>query len=465
MANIRKIEGKTGISYKITVTNGRDCSGKQIRHYLTWTPEPKMTARQIEKELQRVAFEFERQIEQGFAVDNRQSCAEYARYVIDLKERAGAKHRTIVRYKELMRRIEPAIGHIKLVDLKPQHLNAFYKNLGECGIRVGADKATARIDIAALIKAQGMTRATLAALAGVAPMTVTTAAQGKQVSLASAQAIAGALQRDIEDLFTVTKNMEPLSNKTITEYHRLISTVLTQAEKEMLVQFNAAAKATPPKLERKEAETFQPEEVEQIRDCLEQEPLKWKVATHLLLITGARRGEVLGLKWDKVDWDNQQIKIDRALLYSADRGIYEDSTKTSTTRYIKLPLETMELLRQYQKWYIQQKLMNGDRWKGSGYLFVQEDGGPMNPDSLTDWLGKFAKRHRLPNVHPHKFRHTMASLLYFNGLDSISISKRLGHAKVSTTTDIYSHIIKQADERASECIADAVLRPKKQGTG
>lgn len=275
--------------------------------------------------------------------------------------------------------------------------------------------------------------------------------------LASVQAIAGALQWDIADLFTVTKNMEPLSNKTITEYDRLISTVLTQAEKEMLVQFNAAAKATPPKLERKEAETSQPEEVEQIRDCLEQEPLKWKVATHLLLITGARRGEVLGLKWDKVDWDNQQIKIDR--------GIYEDSMKTSTTRYIKLPIETMDLLRQYQKWYIQQKLMNDDRWKDSGYLFVQEDGGPMNPDSLTNWLSKFAKRHGLPNVHPHKFRHTMASLLYFNGLDSISISKRLGHAKVSTTTDIYSHIIEQADERASECIADAVLRPKKQETG
>lgn len=451
-----------GVSYKITVTRGRDCNGKQIRHYLTWTPESKMTARQIEKEVQRVAFEFERQIEQGFAVDNRQTFAEYGRYAIDLKERAGAKHRTVARYKELMRRIEPAIGHIKLVDLKPQHLNAFYKNLGESGIRIGADKATARIDLAALLKGQCMTRAALATLAGVAPMTVTTAAQRKQVSLASAQAIAGALQRDIEDLFTVTKNMEPLSNKTITEYHRLISTILAQAEKEMLVQFNAAAKATPPKLDRKEAETFQPEEVEQIRDCLEQEPLKWKVAAHLLLISGARRGEVLGLKWDKVDWENNQIKIDRSLLYASDRGIYEDSTKTRTIRFIKLPDETMQLLQQYQKWYIEQKLINGARWKDSGYLFVQEDGGPMNPDSLTNWLEKFAKRHGLPNVHPHKFRHTMASLLYFGGVDSIAISKRLGHAKVSTTTDIYSHIIKQADERSAECIADAVLRPRKQ---
>lgn len=70
MANIRKIEGKTGVSYKITVTSGRDSAGKQIRHYKTWTPDHPMTARQMEKEAQRVAFEFEREIELGFQADN-----------------------------------------------------------------------------------------------------------------------------------------------------------------------------------------------------------------------------------------------------------------------------------------------------------------------------------------------------------------------------------------------------------
>lgn len=89
MANIRKIEGKNGTSYKITVTRGRDSNGKQIRHYLTWTPEPKMTKRQIEKKLQKAAFEFEKNIDCGFAVDNRQTFSEYARYVIDLKEQAS----------------------------------------------------------------------------------------------------------------------------------------------------------------------------------------------------------------------------------------------------------------------------------------------------------------------------------------------------------------------------------------
>lgn len=133
-------------------------------------------------------------------------------------------------------------------------------------------------------------------MAKVSPTTITTAAQGKKISLERAQMISTALGRQTNEIFTIEKDTTPLSSKTITEYHRLISTVLAQAEKEMLVLFNAASKATPPKLERKEAETFQPEEVQKIRDCLEHEPIKWKTMTHLLLITGCRRGEVMGLK-------------------------------------------------------------------------------------------------------------------------------------------------------------------------
>ena len=125
MASIRKIEGKNGVSYKITVTKGRDLNGRQVRHYLTWTPEPKMTPRQIEKAVQKAAFTFEQEIEKGFAVDNRQTFSEYARYVIRLKEHSGKKRRTIESYTDLLRRIDPAIGHIRLTELRPQHLNSF----------------------------------------------------------------------------------------------------------------------------------------------------------------------------------------------------------------------------------------------------------------------------------------------------------------------------------------------------
>ena len=176
------------------------------------------------------------------------------------------------------------------------------------------------------------------------------------------------------------------------------------------------------------------------------------------MITGCPRGEIAGLKWNHIHWDENQIKIDCALLYSAERGIYEDTTKTSTTRYITLPLETMQLLKEYRAWYLELKLKNGDRWHNTPYVFVQDNGLPVHPDGITVWLRHFSKRHNLPHIHPHKFRHTMASLLYFGGLDSVTISKRLGHAKVPTTQDIYSHIIKQADTAASECIANTVLR-------
>ena len=459
MANIKRIDGKTGTSYKITVTQGRDLNGKQIRHYKTWAPARGMTDRQMEKEVQRVAFDFEREIELGFQADNRQTFAEYAEYVLELKERAGDKYRTLERYRELMQRINPAIGHIKLVDLRPQHLNAFYKNLGEAGVSNRGDRAQTRVDLPALMKKKGMSRAKVAELAGLAPATISAACKGEKITLATAEAIARALGEGVKALFAVEQGATKLSNKTILEHHRLIHTILAQAEREMLVPYNAAAKATPPKSAQKEVNYFQAEDIVRIREALEQEPIKWRVATHLLLITGCRRGEVMGLKWSRVDFGNSQIRIDTTLLYSSKRGIYEDSTKTGTVRFIKLPAETMDLLRQYRRWYLEQRLINGDRWHDTDFLFVKDNGEPMIPDGITAWLRKFSKRHDLPHINPHAFRHTMASILINSGKDVVAVSKRLGHAKVSTTTDIYSHIIREADEQASECLADVMLRP------
>ena len=92
-----------------------------------------------------------------------------------------------------------------------------------------------------------------------------------------------------------------------------------------------------------------------------------------------------------------------------------------------------------------------------------EDGQPMHPDSPTDWLAKFSKRHNLPPIHPHKFRHTQASLLISEGVDILTVSKRLGHAKVSTTLDIYSHVLAKSDEKASDTLDDLIYNNKKNG--
>ena len=468
MANITKIVGKKGISFKITVTKGRDVNGKQIRYFMTWTPDHPMTERQMEKAAQKAAFEFEASIEKGFQLNHRQTFADYAAYVLDLKKQGGAKTRTLDRYEELLQRINPAIGHIKLAELRPQHLNEFYKNLAEAGIAHRSGKAAARVeDMTSLIAEKGLTRAALAKLSGVSPSTVSTVLKGKIVALETAEAVSKALGKSVKALFIIQHSAsDRLSAKTILEHHRLIHSVLAQAEREMLVPFNAADKITPPKASKKQVNYLQPADVVLILDALESEPLKWRVITHLLLITGARRGEIMGLKWSRVDFQKCQIKIDTNLLYSARRGIYEDTPKTSTSaRTVKLPIETINLLREYQEWYDDLRMKNDERWCNTDFLFVQDDGSAMNPDSITAWLRKFSTRHNLPHINPHAFRHTAASVLINQGADIVSVSKRLGHATTSTTLNVYAHIIEEADTVSSETLADVLLRNKKSKTG
>ena len=461
MAHIERRDGKNGISYRITVFQGRDLNGKQLTQKMTWKPDGKMTERQMQKAVERVAADFERQIEQGFQTNNKQTFSEYARYVIELKERSGLKHRTIYMYKKLLERCDQGIGHLKLTDIRPHHLNSFYKNLMEDGIRKSGHKATARVDMKAYLQKHGITKAAVAEQAGISMGTLDNCCHGKKIALDRAEAISKALNRKTTDLFTVERDTRPLSSKTQLEYHRFIHTVLDQAEKEMIVAYNAAAKATPPKPEKKEVNYFQADEISAILEALEQEPIKWRVFAHLLMVTGCRNGEIAGLKWEKVDFEKRQIKIDTQLLYTPEKGIYENATKTGDTRLLALPAETIALLREYRAWYNELRLINGDRWKNTGYLFVQDDGKPIMPSTPGAWLSRFYKRHNLPKINPHAFRHTVASVLIHSGTDIVSVSKRLGHARTSTTTDIYAHIMQEADQQASECIADALLRRKK----
>ena len=252
-----------------------------------------------------------------------------------------------------------------------------------------------------------------------------------------------------------------LSGKTILEHHRLIHTILKQAVMEGLIPINPADRVIPPKAERTEVRYFQPSEIEAIRDALEDEPIKWKALVHLLLITGARRGEVLGLKWEDVDFEKNRVTIQRNVQYTPKNGVYLDTPKTkSGFRTVSVPADTIKLLRALRAWQGSEKLRLGLYYEDRGFLFTQDNGDLMHPDSPNRWLERFAERHGLPHINPHAFRHSMASILYFNGADSVSISRRLGHAQVSTTANIYAHIIEQADEENAE-ILGGILKSKK----
>ena len=462
MANIQERRNKDGklISYSIRVHRGRGADGRQLKPWTaTFDVSPTWTEKSARKKAEAFAATFEKECREGVTTDSRQKFAPYCDYVIDLKEKTGIKHSTIVRYKELTARIYPALGHMKLKDIRPDHLNSLYAQLAQPGAGAGNTHAMAKVDLAALLKEKRLTRLELSSVTGLSLKAVYATVKGERVGRKVAEAISTALGGSVEDFFSLNTKERTLSGKTIREYHRLIHTVLDQALKEGLVAVNVADRATPPKMEQKDVNYFQPEQVAAIREALELEPIKWRTLVHLLLITGARRGEILGLKWDKVDFASNQVYICNNVLYSADVGIYEDTPKTERSkRYVSLPAETMQLLKQYRAWQNGERLRLGEYYQDQGFVFAQDTGGPMHPDSVTTWLSRFSKRHGLPHVNAHAFRHTMASMLYFNGVDSVSISKRLGHALVSTTANIYAHVMEAADKKNTDILADVFLK-------
>jgi len=462
MASIKKIEGKTGTSYKITVTKGRDSNGKQVRHFKTWTPDRPMTARQMEKEAQRVALEFEREIELGYQADNRQTFEQYARYVIGLKQQQGQAKNTIATYWKFMRKVVPVIGHMKLLEIRPQHINALYHEMGKPEARCALDTVVTKVDLDKIIAEKSGNRNAFAKQCGVYGQMIYRVCAGNGIRRENAEKIADFIGRPCSDLFKPVHRKSKLSPNTIRRMHSFLSVVFSQAEKEMLIPYNPVARATPPAAVEHEPNYFQPDTLARILEALESEDIKHRTMVHLFIVTGCRRGEIVGLKWSKVDFENKQIKIDTCLSYLPGEGTYEGPTKTKNIRFVTIPAETVALLMQYRAWQAEQRLKMGDQWNDTGYVFTRDNGLPSNPRMIDSWLRDFSKRHGLPHINPHAFRHTAASILISEGVDIVTVSKMLGHANTSMTTDVYSHIIEESKRKATECIADAILRKKRR---
>ena len=119
---------KQGRGYKITVSQGTDCNGKKIREYMTWIPDPGMTDRQIEKEVHRQAILFEEKVRSGITVNSNIRFKEFADKYMDEYAKLYLKPKTFATYTENLKRINLAIGHIRLCDLRPAHINSFYRN-------------------------------------------------------------------------------------------------------------------------------------------------------------------------------------------------------------------------------------------------------------------------------------------------------------------------------------------------
>ena len=442
---------KRGGSYRITVSAGYNTDGKQIKKRMTWKPSPGMTQRQIKKELDKQAVLFEQQVETGQFLDGSITFSEFAeKWFTDYAEKQ-LRIKTVTEYKGLMRRINKAIGHIKLIKLQPHHLMEFYNNLAESGIREDT-KYKPCADFKDIMKQAGYTQKALSSAAGVSVNTVAQCVKGANVSKTSADKIKAVLDGDIFE--AVERNNSKLSDKTISEYHRLISSILTAAVQWQVIPSNPCGRVKPPKVERKEAAGLDENEAAELISCLQSEPLKYRTAVMLTLYTGMRRGEICGLDWSDIDFKNNLLSITKSVVYTVSTGLQEGQTKTkSSQRIINIPDDMTAMLNEYRHEQLKQRFALGDQWTDSGKVFTNERGGLLSPDTLSAWFKKFIKRHGLPDIHYHTLRHTAATLLIAGGVDVATVSKRLGHADKTTTLNTYTHAIKSADKAAAEKLA------------
>jgi len=370
-------------TFSIRVSDGYGADGRQRKKSLTWTSPPGMGESKARKEAEKEAVRFGDAVKAGTVFDSRVKFEDFAARWLDEYAKIQLKTKTWTEYEKQLVRINQAIGHKKLKDIRTPHLNTFYKNLQE----------------------DGLNRHT----------------GGK------------------------------LSPSTVRIYHRLISSILGKAVKWGYIPYNPAANAELPKLERKEAAYLDEADARQLLRLLHKEPVLWRTLVTFDLLSGLRRGELLGLRWQDCDFDHETIRIVETVNYTTTHGIFTDKPKNHTSiRPIKLSRSAFALLREYKAYQDGQRIRLGDYWKGTGRVFTAEDGGHIHPDSLTRWFATFIKRSGLPKVSVHSLRHTYASLMIADGIPLVVVSRRLGHAQVSTTSNIYSHVIQDADEKAAQ---------------
>ena len=243
---------KQGKSYKITASHGYDATGKQIRRHMTWTPDPGMTTRQIEKELARQCVLFDEHVHSDSVFDSSIRFKDFAeKWMGDYSEKQ-LKTKTLYEYQQRLVRIYQAIGHIKLKDIRTGHLNSFYANLEETGIRADKKYIT-KIDLLTAIKARSQTRTLFSRNAGISLGTMRSAIDGKKIDSTTASAIAVALGMKLPHVFAQQQPERTLSPNTIRTYHRIISSCLGKAVKWGYIPNNPATHAQLPKMDQQEA--------------------------------------------------------------------------------------------------------------------------------------------------------------------------------------------------------------------
>lgn len=228
-----------------------------------------------------------------------------------------------------------------------------------------------------------------------------------------------------------TRQNKPLSHKTIRHQYCGLTLIFAYAVKQEIILKNPMDKVDCPKLPRKKVDAFSQEQAQSLFSLLPNCPLDFRCMMYLLMTTGIRRGELMGLQWRDIDFENQTVSIQRNVSYTPECGVVVDTPKTATSvRLIPVIPSVLEMLAAYQE---QQNTTK------DSFLFPSDKGSKIarDPNSVTRRVKRFMKNNGLPDMSPHDLRHSCATLLLNNGADIKSVQEILGHADASTTLNFY----------------------------
>ena len=394
MPSIREKQTKDGRTfYEIQVSRGRSRSRLTSR----WYPPEGWSQKAIDREVAKVAAEFERRCDNGEAI----SRAEQKEKDL-LQKQEAAKIQTLRQYGE--RVFMPA----KTVTISENSRSSFQGNLDRW-----------------IYPALGEMKMPDITAANISALLLDMQAQGK-------------------------------AHATCIKVYTVLKSLFKMAYLSDIIQKNPMDKVERPKQRKDEvrgieAEAYTIEEVKHILSCLEKEPLKWQALIRLLVDTGIRRGECCGLQWKDVDFKGNTITVAGNLCYTPQKGVYLDIPKNGKTRIIDVDADVIALLQQLRQQQASHAL--------SAFIFTQDNSPePMHPQSPTRYLKKFAARYGIDDLHPHKLRHSFASIAITNGADIASVSEKLGHSDKAVTLRMYTHADAESMKRASQIFRDALKK-------
>ncbi|MCI9672022.1 MAG: site-specific integrase [Lawsonibacter sp.] len=234
-----------------------------------------------------------------------------------------------------------------------------------------------------------------------------------------------------------------LSPKTVRNIHQVVSSAMDFARSQKLIAVNPTDNCALPKLEHREMKTLP---VEQLASILREAKESGIFEMYYIeLATGLRRGELLGLKWEDLNLEQDTLRVQRQIA-RINGEVVEAPLKTKNSyRTISLGADAVEILKEQRK-----------KCGGSEYVFPSSTGGPISPDSVIQMLHRVLKQAGLPKVRFHDLRHTFATVALQNGVDIKTASGMLGHYSAGFTLDTYAHVTTAAQREAAKTMGSVL---------